>query len=147
MTTQVQDGPRAGVVKSFKPASVDHVERRKLLLQARLGHMPFHRQVAVLPGLGLVFSAAGYNIPDESINGYVGVLLGQCLHRIPFHYVGNWSMDDIDLLRHSQFARAIMRKLYPLLMEAKGQGKVNFFKIKGMTFNYEVGVSDNYFTY
>lgn len=124
------------------------LERHQKLMSSKLGFVPFSESINILPGFELVAAPRGFAFRKEAIAGYIGIHYGVCMHKVPFELITHWSREDITtFIKPDKLARKIMRSLYPKLMEAKVNGLIDHFKIKGLTFEKEYGTENNYFTY
>lgn len=115
---------------------------------------PLIGSIPLLPGLGFVLPQPGRKVPKDVRAGWIDVRINKERVKVLFQFVGQWNFELLRNLKPARLARLIMLELHKLLMACKMQGgfqlstyNLEFFMVKGLVFESQVGLGTDYISY
>jgi len=134
-------------IKERRKVRTTAANRRHNAIEARFGYAPFLRRIEVVPGVGIVLEAKNFVIRPEHRWGWISMQIGGNLCKIAFKLVTSWSQEALKCLGIRAFSSRLMRCLYPVFMQSKCEGLIDYFRIEGMFFDRDSGFSTEYQSY
>lgn len=124
------------------------VESRKAVLESLPEWTPPHLPVIeVLPELRAIFPFGCKKVDKDVRAGWIDIRVDHQRVKVPFQFVGLWNFDMIRNIKPKRLAALVMRGLHPKLMQAKHDGKLQYFIIKGLVFEQQLFSEIDYVTY
>lgn len=136
-----------GDIKERRIVRSTSANRRHNAVEARFGYAPFHRNIEIVPGVGIVLENKSYVIRPEHRTGWISMQVDGNLCKIAFTMITSWSKEMLKCLGIKAFSSRLMRCLYPAFMSAKVDGVIGYFRIEGMFFDNHSGFSTEYQSY
>jgi hypothetical protein len=121
--------------------------KREVLETLPIWTPPLMGAIEVLPDLTFILPHGIREITKRERAGWIDIRVDHHRSKIPFQFGGRWNLDMIRNLKGPRLAQLIMRGLHPRLMQAKHDGKLDYFIIKGLAYETHVGFGLDYITY